>query len=46
MESLLFMRYQKIYEDNEIDRVSLSNDIKLLLKNGVIILDYYGKDKK
>ena len=43
--SLIFQAYQKMYKVNGIDKVSLSNDIKLLVKNGVIILDYYGEDK-
>ena len=43
--SLIFQAYQKMYKVNGIDKISLSNDIKLLVKNGVIILDYYGEDK-
>ena len=38
-----YYRYKDKYKNKDI---SLSNKINLLLKNGVIILDYYGEDKK
>ena len=43
--SSIYKAYQRIYEDNKYEGITLSNDIKLLLRNGVVILDYYGENK-